>query len=777
MADFTLVDALAEAQNEIRQLKETILLQDTQYDDLQMEKKFHVIKIAELSDILQARGPDEMAESLKTKAIQNAELTVQVQELRIHLNASMEKNEQLDSDLKLATDTVSRLAEERKSHQKMLVELSDVVRALGKIAVGYEKAENNGPNWMAPGESLENIKRKVHAIGEDRQMRIEENDILRSEIEARDERIDALHRQALRLEAINDNCEKLAEGNSILKQECLARESKIEALEQLFITINNSRSGDGGPSSIPVNVTYEQKKWQPTEDNIEAEFKSRTDGSTEVVLTTTSVSNITEFADESDSSSDDGSSSSFSSLESPAHEEGKKNIRVQLSLLKDKYGALKTEHEETQRHVLDLENQLKESNKRVTISKKKQDLREGLLREVIHQYKELQSDHDEATETITELKDQLHDSHGPSPSSRGKNDEKKPSSLNKTGLQQDVEHIEENSTFDLSDEATEVSSINSTEQQEEEKDLIYVHSIECCDESMAGEFNRLKRECDILEHEYDNAIAKIANLEEELNNVQDERDTANQRQKESEQKLLESQHELNQLQHDFESAVDKSKTLEENLQTAKGETENALKTQKEREEDLLSVISQYKQVTEEKDEALSKVKGVERELWMAKKQTKRPDLIYDFKRLEQRYKDALENMERMTQQVKRAQTEATLSKEDAKSVRKRMAGCHFHYKHLQQQYNDTLADKAKLDREFTRAKNEVKRFKTQEDCWTEKIVGIREKRKQAEEENKKLKEQNVGLKSYCNNLLIVVAQAVPDDDPVYADTTLDRLLA
>jgi chromosome segregation ATPase len=764
---------LAVARNEITQLKQSLLLKATAFQDLEMDMNFHVIKTAELTEILQTRGPDETRERLTIKALQNAELTVQVQALRHHLNNSAENVETLEADLRLSTETVQKLAEERKSHQRMLVELSDVVRTLGRIEVEYDKSENKASNWMAPDDSLENIKRKINAMEEDRQRRIQENEDLQIETLERGAEIEALHRQNLRIEAIDQDRQRLLQENQVLREDNASKVSRVETLEQLL----HENKEERGTSSIPHNVTCEQRRnlRNVTEEGVDAmEVISQADGSTEIILTTPNISRVTRHVEDESSDSD----SSFSSLESPEPllEDDIQNTIVELVVLRDKYTYLQAERDSTKEQMESLEKQLQEASKKVKTTQKKQEIREGLLQDVIFHYKQLQKEHDEATTRITELEGMMSD-RNPADDHDIKPSEGRSSKKSKTKT--DGSQVEDSPSSELtvtsrgSSCMSYVTTDAKAEGQDEDSSICGVE-IQYFDETMMDEFHRLESECARLEHEYDDAIARVSNLEDELKASKQETVSAQDTQKARERDLDQRNHQYEVLQHDHESALEKTVRVEDDLLFAQIQAEEASTKQKQREQDLLEVIDQYKQQTSENDETRAKMEGVENELdetqikmadvqhelKIAKKHANRRDLIYDYRRLEQDYEDSVARMEGLEIELRLAKTDAARSKEESKSTRKRLAGCHFHYKQLQQQYDDALSQTVAVERALTRAQKHSEIHKAQTECWTEKLVHIREKRAESNEENKRLLHENKELKTYCNDLLTFASEGI-----------------
>ena len=87
----TLTERLRRASAEVAELKTALRQKESDYQDLQRDCRFHAIKAAEFADVIDARSQDEMVQQLKVKTVQNAELTVQVQDLRSLLETSAQR--------------------------------------------------------------------------------------------------------------------------------------------------------------------------------------------------------------------------------------------------------------------------------------------------------------------------------------------------------------------------------------------------------------------------------------------------------------------------------------------------------------------------------------------------------------------------------------------------------------------------------------------------------------------------------------------------------------
>merc|ERR1712238_2527 len=93
------------------------------------------------------------------------------------------------------------------------------------------------------------------------------------------------------------------------------------------------------------------------------------------------------------------------------------------------------------------------------------------------------------------------------------------------------------------------------------------------------------------------------------------------------------------------------------------------------------------------------------------------------------------------------------SKEEAKSIRKRLAGCHFHYQHLQQQYDTLIREKDTVERQLHKAHLFEALRKTQLESWQGMMETLRDKRDKADEKAHTLSQENDELQLICDELL------------------------
>ena len=122
--------------------------------------------------------------------------------------------------------------------------------------------------------------------------------------------------------------------------------------------------------------------------------------------------------------------------------------------------------------------------------------------------------------------------------------------------------------------------------------------------------------------------------------------------------------------------------------------------------------------------------------------------------------EAMETVTQLEQDLKQAKSEAARNKEESKSVRKRLAGCHFHYKQLQEQYNATLKQKDDFDRQVQKAQKYDALRQAQAESWKSQLEDLREHRRISEEQIDRLTKENQELQGYCDDLLKLAKESV-----------------
>ena len=141
-------DQLASAFAENKVLKSRLRDLEVAHQDLKFECNFHIVKAAELRDVVEARTSDEIHEKLVSKALHNAELCHELEKVNAVLNES--KTE------------IGAFSKEREKDKLILLQLSDIVRTLQLVPLDYEKVDTLTEFGGSQQEaSLANIRRKI----------------------------------------------------------------------------------------------------------------------------------------------------------------------------------------------------------------------------------------------------------------------------------------------------------------------------------------------------------------------------------------------------------------------------------------------------------------------------------------------------------------------------------------------------------------------------------------------------------------------------------------
>jgi chromosome segregation ATPase len=120
----------------------------------------------------------------------------------------------------------------------------------------------------------------------------------------------------------------------------------------------------------------------------------------------------------------------------------------------------------------------------------------------------------------------------------------------------------------------------------------------------------------------------------------------------------------------------------------------------------------------------------------------------------------METVWKLEQDLNQAKSEAARNKEECKSVRKRLVGCHFHYKQLQEQYNIALKQKDDLERQIQKARKHAALRQAQAESCISQYEDLQKRRHVSEEQVESLNKKNEELHSYCEELLKLATKSV-----------------
>ena len=221
-------------------LRETVQFQTARIADLEQQCIARSSKLSQLAQVMTAQKTNEMQEKLVQKSLQ-------VAELEEHLKRVQRSNVELGTELGESNLVMNNMRKDREKNNRLLLQLSDIVRTLNRIAIDYQKVSSGdgggGNNSIGGSEdgsgtttedpqnqSLQNVKRKIEAIDRDRQQLVHERDGLKDQNETLQAKI-----------------AELGQERDAQQEENVAMQAKIDAFESSFQSMNQSR-GDGTTS-------------------------------------------------------------------------------------------------------------------------------------------------------------------------------------------------------------------------------------------------------------------------------------------------------------------------------------------------------------------------------------------------------------------------------------------------------------------------------------------------------------------------------------------------
>ena len=193
---------LSSVQEENMRLKASLTRVQAEYEELRDESNYQRAKVSELTELMNSSASQpssfpspqhsssdttsEYAEStihnsLIEKSLQNAELTLALDQLKIELH-----------------HTEARLADleiQKRANNKLLLEMGDVIRTLNAVDIQYAAYTPNGESLSAQQQSIRNIKLKVEVMLKDRKLIIQKCKELELVSIAQEQKILALEAQ------------------------------------------------------------------------------------------------------------------------------------------------------------------------------------------------------------------------------------------------------------------------------------------------------------------------------------------------------------------------------------------------------------------------------------------------------------------------------------------------------------------------------------------------------------------------------------------------------
>lgn len=168
-------DSIALLRQEYAELKHSYVRLQGDYDELVQEQNFYRVKVSELSEIVHVKG-DEAMKQLATRAMQNAELSIELG--------------RLSRELQMTSATIQKLEIQREQNKRMLLEINQIKHSLKPVKIDG-RAETISDDDSC-SSSLMNVKAKVDALMDDRRLLVNHCQTLETENKHKDDKIVAL---------------------------------------------------------------------------------------------------------------------------------------------------------------------------------------------------------------------------------------------------------------------------------------------------------------------------------------------------------------------------------------------------------------------------------------------------------------------------------------------------------------------------------------------------------------------------------------------------------
>ena len=165
-------EQLSSVKEENLRLKTNLTRVQNEYEELRDESNYQRAKVSELTELVKSSSSQPSSfqqsqytattgnsneytdsaihKSLIEKSLQNAELTLNYDKIRIELHQAKAKLVELEL--------------QKKANGKLLLEMGDVIRTLNLVDIEYKAYTPNGETVSAQQQSIRNIKLKVEAM-------------------------------------------------------------------------------------------------------------------------------------------------------------------------------------------------------------------------------------------------------------------------------------------------------------------------------------------------------------------------------------------------------------------------------------------------------------------------------------------------------------------------------------------------------------------------------------------------------------------------------------
>ena len=197
-------------------LKASLTRVQNDYEELRDESNYQRAKVSELSDLVSQKEQEQheaAAAAIAASSFKKNQEQYSVGESTVHnrlINTSLENAElnstidQLRQHVRQTEEKVHDLQRQKRENCKLLLEMSDVVRALNSVHIEYDTTSlsaannnnnNNNSSSTAQLTSIKRIKLKVEAIMEDRTILVVRCKELDDEVYQQQQHIKALEAQ------------------------------------------------------------------------------------------------------------------------------------------------------------------------------------------------------------------------------------------------------------------------------------------------------------------------------------------------------------------------------------------------------------------------------------------------------------------------------------------------------------------------------------------------------------------------------------------------------
>jgi len=387
-------------------LKNSLLNLQGEYDELIHEKNFYLVKVNELSDIVQSKG-DDMMTQLVAKSMQNAELATEMGRLK--------------QELQVANANIGSSGIEREQNKRMSLELSDIVYSLKSIKV--DDVEPEEPvNEDSCHRSFRSVKAKVAAILEDRRLLAERCQDLEKESIEKDEKIAALEAQFHLLNSMNMGRGSLRDSASVTpfppsaSFSIVSNASSSRPLTEIEIGSVKSSTQESTGDEINTELSYVPLIERSGSSNSKTSSVSSITGKEFDVNHIRSLRKMREDEMSYDTESSTKPSSLSSSYPSPypshsmasfSSDREIQSLKTQLAESKDQHRQFKEVCQTAFSKMKTVEQQFSDLQEECKTSKGRYDFLKTHLKYVINQYKSLNSEHEEALIELKETKAQM----------------------------------------------------------------------------------------------------------------------------------------------------------------------------------------------------------------------------------------------------------------------------------------------------------------------------------------------------------------------------------